>query len=197
MKVIGLTGGIGSGKSTVARKFNELGVPIYIADDRAKSLMVQNTEIIKGIVKIFGDEAYLDGQLNRAFIAGQVFSDKSLLQKLNNIVHPAVEKDFQSWILEESKSSAKYVIKEAAILFENGGYKKCDYTILVTAPKEERIQRVIERDHTNRQAVLDRIKNQWSDSKKVLLADFVIRNMDLKKTSLIINKIHNKIISSS
>ena len=197
MKVIGLTGGIGSGKSTVARKFNELGVPIYIADDRAKSLMVQNTEIIKGIVKIFGDEAYLDGQLNRAFIAGQVFSDKSLLQKLNNIVHPAVEKDFQSWVLEESKSSAKYVIKEAAILFENGGYKKCDYTILVTAPKEERIQRVIERDHTNRQAVLDRIKNQWSDSKKVLLADFVIRNMDLKKTSLIINKIHNKIISSS
>ena len=197
MKVIGLTGGIGSGKSTVARKFNELGVPVYIADDRAKSLMVKNPEIIKGIVKIFGDEAYLDGQLNRAFIAGQVFSDKSLLQKLNNIVHPAVEKDFQSWILEESKSSAKYVIKEAAILFENGGYKKCDYTILVTAPKEERIQRVIERDHTNRQAVLDRIKNQWSDSKKVLLADFVIRNMDLKKTSLIINKIHNKIISSS
>ena len=197
MKVIGLTGGIGSGKSTVARKFNELGVPIYIADDRAKSLMVQNTEIIKGIVKIFGDEAYLDGQLNRAFIAGQVFSDKSLLQKLNNIVHPAVEKDFQSWILEESKSSAKYVIKEAAILFENGGYKKCDYTILVTAPKEERIQRVIERDHTNRQAVLDRIKNQWSDSKKVLLADFIIRNKDLEETSLIVNKIHNKIISSS
>ena len=192
-----MTGGIGSGKSTVARKFNELGVPVYIADDRAKSLMVKNPEIIKGIVGIFGDEAYLDGQLNRAFIAGQVFSDKSLLQKLNNIVHPAVEKDFQSWILEESKSSAKYVIKEAAILFENGGYKKCDYTILVTAPKEERIQRVIERDHTNRQAVLDRIKNQWSDSKKVLLADFVIRNMDLKKTSLIINKIHNKIISSS
>ena len=197
MKVIGLTGGIGSGKSTVARKFNELGVSIYIADDRAKSLMVQNTEIIKGIVKIFGDEAYLDGQLNRAFIAGQVFSDKSLLQKLNNIVHPAVEKDFQSWILEESKSSAKYVIKEAAILFENGGYKKCDYTILVTAPKEERIQRVIERDHTNRQAVLDRIKNQWSDSKKVLLADFIIRNKDLEETSLIVNKIHNKIISSS
>ncbi|MAQ76139.1 MAG: dephospho-CoA kinase [Aquimarina sp.] len=197
MKVIGLTGGIGSGKSTVARKFNELGVPVYIADDRAKSLMVKNPEIIKGIVKIFGDEAYLDGHLNRAFIAGQVFSDKSLLQKLNNIVHPAVEKDFQSWILEESKSSARYVIKEAAILFENGGYKKCDYTILVTAPKEERIQRVIERDHTNRQAVLDRIKNQWSDSKKVLLADFVIRNMDFKKTSLIINKIHNKIISSS
>ena len=192
-----MTGGIGSGKSTVARKFNELGVPIYIADDRAKSLMVQNPEIIKGIVKIFGDEAYLDGQLNRAFIAGQVFSDKSLLQKLNNIVHPAVEKDFQSWILEESKSSAKYVIKEAAILFENGGYKKCDYTILVTAPKEERIQRVIERDHTNRQAVLDRIKNQWSDSKKVLLADFIIRNKDLEETSLIVNKIHNKIISSS
>ena len=197
MKVIGLTGGIGSGKSTVARKFNELGVPVYIADDRAKSLMVKNPEIIKGIVKIFGDEAYLDGQLNRAFIAGQVFSDKSLLQKLNNIVHPAVEKDFQSWILEESKSSAKYVIKEAAILFENGGYKKCDYTILVTAPKEERIQRVIERDHTNRQAVLDRIKNQWSDSKKVLLADFIIRNKDLEETSLIVNKIHNKIISSS
>lgn len=192
-----MTGGIGSGKSTVARKFNELGVPVYIADDRAKSLMVQNTEIIKGIVKIFGDEAYLDGQLNRAFIAGQVFSDKSLLQKLNNIVHPAVEKDFQSWVLEESKSSAKYVIKEAAILFENGGYKKCDYTILVTAPKEERIQRVIERDHTNRQAVLDRIKNQWSDSKKVLLADFIIRNKDLEETSLIVNKIHNKIISSS
>ena len=192
-----MTGGIGSGKSTVARKFNELGVPVYIADDRAKSLMVKNPEIIKGIVKIFGDEAYLDGQLNRTFIAGQVFSDKSLLQKLNNIVHPAVEKDFQSWILEESKSSARYVIKEAAILFENGGYKKCDYTILVTAPKEERIQRVIERDHTNRQAVLDRIKNQWSDSKKVLLADFIIRNKDLEETSLIVNKIHNKIISSS
>lgn len=196
MKIIGLTGGIGSGKSTVANMFQDIGVPVYIADDKAKRLMVDNTEIVNCIKQIFGNKAYEDGKLNRALIAQQVFSNKDLLNQLNDIVHPAVEEDFNIWVRQQ-EDTKKYVIKEAAILFENGGYKKCNFTILVTAPQEERIRRVITRDQTNRQAVLDRIRNQWSDAKKVLLSDFVIKNMDLKKTSLIINKIHNKIISNS
>ncbi len=191
VKVVGLTGGIGSGKSTVAKMFAKLEVPIYIADDEAKKLMHEDEEVKNQIVALLGEDSYVDNQLNRNYIADLVFNDKKLLEKLNAIVHPAVANHFLSW---KNKQESNYVIKEAAILFENGGYKKCDYTILVTAPEEIRINRVIKRDHTTKSKVLERLKNQWTDVQKIPLADFVIKNTDLEKTWLQVNKIHNKLI---
>lgn len=191
MKVVGLTGGIGSGKSTVAKMFAKLEVPIYIADDEAKKLMHENEEVKNQIVALFGEEAYVNNRLNRTYIADLVFNDKKLLEKLNAVVHPAVANHFLTW---KNTQESNYVIKEAAILFENGGYKKCDYTILVTAPEEIRINRVIKRDHTTKSKVLERLKNQWADVEKIPLADFVIKNTDLEKTWLQVNKIHNKLI---
>lgn len=191
MKVVGLTGGIGSGKSTVAKMFAKLEVPIYIADDEAKKLMHEDVEVKNQIVALLGEESYVDDQLNRTYIADLVFNDKKLLEKLNAIVHPAVANHFLSW---KNTQESNYVIKEAAILFENGGYKKCDYTILVTAPEEMRINRVMKRDHTKKSKVLERLKNQWTDIEKIPLADFVIKNTDLEKTRLQVTKIHNKLI---
>jgi len=191
MKVIGLTGGIGSGKSTVAKMFAELGVPIYIADDEAKKMMNEDAVIRKQIVDLLGVDSYIDDRLNRPYIADKVFNDKLLLEKLNSIVHPAVAKHFIAW---KNKQKSTYVIKEAAILFENGNYKQCDYTILITAPEEIRIDRVLKRDNTTKSQVLARLKNQWEDSKKIPLADYVIINTKLEETWLQVKKIHNKVI---
>ncbi|WP_299440527.1 dephospho-CoA kinase [uncultured Aquimarina sp.] len=191
MKVIGLTGGIGSGKSTVAKMFAKLGVPIYIADDEAKKMMNEDVNIKNQIKDLLGTKSYIKGELNRPFIADKVFNDKELLGKLNAIVHPAVATHFIAW---KNEQKSNYVIKEAAILFENGGYKQCDYTVLVTAPKETRIERVLKRDNTTKSQVLARLKNQWEDSKKIPLADFVIINTKLEETWLQVKKIHNKVI---
>ncbi|MDH7448275.1 dephospho-CoA kinase [Aquimarina sp. 2201CG14-23] len=190
MKIVGLTGGIGSGKSTVAKMFKKLGASIYIADDEAKKLMNEDDDVKKQILQLLGKESYVSGELNRPFIADKVFNDKSLLEKLNAIVHPAVANHFITW---KQKQKGAYVIKEAAILFENSGYKQCDYTILVTAPEETRIERVLKRDHTTRTQVLARLKNQWLDSKKIPLADFVIINTKLEETWLQVQQIHNKL----
>ncbi|WP_298541018.1 dephospho-CoA kinase [uncultured Aquimarina sp.] len=190
MKVIGLTGGIGSGKSTVAEMFAKLGVPIYIADDEAKKLMNEDISVKKQIVALLGVNSYTEQGLNRSFIADKVFNNKELLEKLNAIVHPKVATHFTKW---KNEQKFEYVIKEAAILFENGGYKRCDHTILVTAPKETRIKRVLKRDNTTRSQVLARLKNQWEDSEKIPLADFVIINTNLEETWLQIKKIHNKL----
>ncbi|MBQ4821163.1 dephospho-CoA kinase [Aquimarina sp. MMG016] len=190
MVIVGLTGGIGSGKSTIAKMFKQLGVSVYIADKEAKKLMNDDESIKKQIKALLGKEAYSKEELNRAYIASKVFNDKSLLEKLNSIVHPAVEKHFRNWV---SLQQGEYVIKEAAILFENDGYKHCDYTILVTAPEEIRIDRVLKRDHTTREEVLSRIKNQWDDMQKIPLADFVIHNNNLEETENQVGKIHRKI----
>ncbi len=191
MKVVGLTGGIGSGKSTVAKMFERLGVPIYIADDEAKKMMNKDSNVKKRIIDLLGKNSYVNDELNRPFIADKVFNNKELLEKLNSIVHPAVAAHFINW---KNEQISTYVIKEAAILFENGGYQQCDYTILVTAPEEIRIERVLKRDNTTRSQILARLKNQWEDSKKIPLADFVINNTELEETWLQVNKIHNKII---
>ncbi|MFC5044705.1 dephospho-CoA kinase [Aquimarina hainanensis] len=191
MKVVGLTGGIGSGKSTIANMFQDMGIAVYIADKEAKQLMNTDETLQAAIVDLLGEKAYQDGALNRAYIANKVFRDKALLEALNSIVHPAVAKDFNNW---KNKQKGQYVIKEAAILFENGGYKKCDYTILVVVPEEERIRRVMQRDNTTEEQVKDRMKNQWTDDQKVPFADFVIRNNNLKNTHDQVQKIHNKII---
>lgn len=190
MRIVGLTGGIGSGKSTVAKMFAEQGVAVYIADAEAKKLMVEDKLLKKQIINLLGEESYVKGELNRSYIADKVFNDQTLLQKINEIVHPAVAQHFNDWV---KKQEGTYVIKEAAILFENGGYKQCDYIILVTAPEEVRVQRVLKRDQTTRKSITDRLKNQWKDEKKIPLADAVITNVMLDDTWDQVHKIHREL----
>lgn len=192
MKIVGLTGGIGSGKSTIAKMFEKLGVPVYIADKEAKMLMHKNLALKQNIVNLLGEESYHEEGLNRKFIADKVFNDKQLLEALNKLVHPAVGKHFEEW---KNCQVGPYVVKEAAILFENEGYKKCDFTILVTAPQDIRVERVMKRDNVTREEVLSRIKNQWDDTQKIPLADFVIVNKELQDTECQVRKIHHKIRS--
>ena len=189
-KIVGLAGGIGSGKSKAAAYFSELGIPCYIADDRAKELMTSSITIQQAIINEFGAESYINGNLNRPFLASIVFKDTVLLATLNAIVHPAIASDFRSWLLEQNSI---YVIKEAAILFENGGAKLCDQVILVTAPKEIRVQRVIDRDKCTKEDVLERMSKQWSDAKKKPLADYIIENIEWKETSRQIEVLHQKL----
>lgn len=193
MKVIGLTGGIGSGKTTVANFFKELGIPVYIADDEAKSLMNTSTEVKSRIIGLLGEKAYPDGILDRKYVAAQVFNSPEKLEKLNSIVHPAVATDFENW---KNSQNSPYVIYEAAILFEKGGHKKCDAVILVTAPYEERIKRLKNRDKSSEEDIEARMKHQWSDSKKRKLADFEIKNLNLQKTREQVRKLHEIILIS-
>lgn len=190
-KLVGLTGGIGSGKTTVAKYFEELGVPVYIADLEAKALMNRSKVIRRKLIALFGNEAYVENTLNRPFIAQQIFNDKDLLNDINAIVHPKVASHFKRWV---NKQDSPYVISEAAILFENGSYKKYDYIITVTAPEHIRLQRVIKRDNSNKQKVEAIMANQWSDQEKIKRSDFVIENIDLEQTKIQVRKIHKKIL---
>ena len=185
-KIIGLTGGIGSGKTTIANEFQALGVPVYIADDEARKLM-QSMEVIDAIKIVFGDAIFDDNTLNRDKLAQIVFNDPDKLKQLNTIVHPAVKRHFAQWILNHS--DAPFIIYETAILFESGSYKNCDLIIMVTAPVETRIQRVMDRDKTSREQVLKRINVQWNDEKRVLKSDFVIKNTNIEETKSEIVKI--------
>jgi len=188
VKIIGLTGGIGSGKTTVAQLFSELGVPIYIADTEAKKLMDSSKVIRRKLVALLGEDAYSGTKLNRKFVADKIFNDKFLLDAVNAVIHPKVAAHFKKWV---SKQKATYVIKEAAILFENGSYKDCDKVILVTAPKQMRINRVMARDNTSKAEIEQRMNHQWSDEKKLKLADIIIENIDLKTTKNRVETIHN------
>lgn len=191
-KIIGLTGGIGSGKTTIVNYIASKGIPVYIADEGGRKVM-QKPEIINKISTLFEGCVLLEnGQLNREKIAALVFDNETLLKGLNSIVHPAVEQDFKEFI--KQNDNAQIIVKEAAILFESGAYKNCDVTILITAPREIRIKRVMKRDKINREAVLKRMKNQMSDDKKRLLADFVVQNIDLKQTYDKIDKIIEKVL---
>ncbi|SRX76088.1 dephospho-CoA kinase [Aequorivita antarctica] len=190
MKIIGLTGGIGSGKTTVAQLFSELGVPIYIADIEAKKLTDTSKVIRRKLISLLGEEAYKGPKLNRKFVADKIFNDKTLLEGVNAVIHPKVAAHFIKWV---SKQKATYVIKEAAILFENGGYKNCDLVILVTAPKAVRIARVRARDNASSIEIEQRMKNQWSDEEKQKLADIIIENIDLKTTREKVETIHNSL----
>lgn len=172
-KIIGLTGGIGSGKTTVAKKIQSLGIPVYFADDRAKILM-NDVQVAQQIKSIFGKDVYVNGILQRQVLANKIFKDKEKLAQMNAIVHPLVSNDFENWLYLHSKY--KVVVKEAAILFETGSYKNCDFTILVTAPQEVRIQRVMKRDGVSKEQILDRMNNQWRDEIKKNLADFIFIN---------------------
>jgi len=185
-KIIGLTGGIGSGKSTVANLFMSKGVPVYIADTEAKKLM-ESRNIITKITNYFGNDILVNSKIDRPKLAKLVFNNPSKLSELNNIVHPEVQKHFQNWL--KNKKDFPFVIKEAAILFETGGNKQCDKVITVVAPQELRIQRVKERDKVTREDVLERINNQWTDEMKILVSDFVIENIDIESTKSKVDEI--------
>lgn len=192
MKIVGLTGGIGSGKTTVAKMFSELGVPIYIADVEAKKLTNTSKIIRRELIKLLGERAYNETGINRAYVADKIFNDNDLLQAVNKIIHPRVAAHFKKWV---SKQTAAYVIKEAAILFENGSYKDCDSIILVTAPKTIRINRVLARDNSSKSEIEQRMNNQWSDEKKRKLAHVIIENIDLEATKKRVAEIHKSFIS--
>jgi len=175
MKKIGITGGIGSGKTTVCNIFKELGVSVFHADEVARNLQETNNYIRSGLKELFGETIYLtDGKLDRKKLAALIFNDVASRNKVNKLVHPVVKENFLDWA--DKHKTEDYIIYEAAILFETGYYKDFDYNILVTAEEDIRIQRVIKRDQTNREAVIERIKNQMPDHDKISLADFIIHN---------------------
>lgn len=193
MIVVGLTGGIGSGKTTVANMFETIGVPVYIADIEAKKIMNTSKVIKRKLIHLFGDKAYEAGKLNRPYLANLIFNDKTLLEKMNAIVHPRVAKHFTKWTL---KQKTPYVIKEAAILFENGGYKNCDFVVTVTAPKELRIERLLNREATTKEKIKAIMSNQWDDQKKVKLSNYIIENEDLEKTKQQVYAVHKSILKA-
>jgi dephospho-CoA kinase len=188
--VIGITGGIGSGKSTVVKMFSQFkNIAIYIADDEAKKLMNSSDEIKTQLISEFGEEVYINNELNKPYLANIVFNDKDKLGALNAIVHPVVNSHLQHFILQNSHK--KYVLYENAILFENGSNAFCDKIITVTAPEKIRIERVLKRDNSTIEAVTNRIKNQWSQSKKTLQSNYIIKNLTLTNIEEKILRIHN------
>ena len=192
--IVGLTGGIGSGKSSVAGFFKELGVPVYNSDEEAKLLMVESAEVKKAIIDLFGPSAYQKESLNKKLISQIVFQDKEKLKRLNEIVHPAVRRHFEHWVANQS---APYIIQETALIFENEMQDNYDVIILVTAPEDSRIERVIKRDNSSISQVKARIKNQLPDAKKVPLADYTIENIDLDKAQKAVHKIHKQLLSKA
>ncbi len=188
MIVVGLTGGIGSGKTTVANFFKGFNIPVYIADDEAKLLMATSKVIKRQLIALFGVGAYTDGnELNRQFLASKIFSDKSYLDQMNAIIHPKVAAHFNTWV---KKQQAPYVIKEAAIIFEYNNESYYDYIITVMANREQRISRVMKRDNTNKSKIEAIIRNQMSDQEKIEKSHYVIVNNNLKSTEEQVVKTH-------
>lgn len=192
--IVALTGGIGSGKTTIAKMFMNLGVPVYNSDQWAKKLMGSSKKLKKAITQLLGENAYSNEELNKKYISQTVFNNKVLLQELNEIVHPAVREHFSTWA---RKQDSPYVIQEAAIIFENNGYDFYDKIILVTAPIGLRMERVVSRDGASKEEVLARMNNQWPDQKKIGLSDFVIENIDLKTTEIEVENLHNVLLNLS
>ncbi len=197
MKKIGITGGIGSGKTTVCKIFESLDIPVYYADTEAKKIMTSNLSVKKQMKDLLGDQAfYNNGKPDRNYIASKIFNDKELLAKINEIIHPAVQLDADRWFeILKNEGKSKYCLKEAALLVETGSYKSLNSLIVVTCPEDIRIHRVMQRDKMKFDDVIKKVRNQWPEEDKVKLADFVIVNDG--KTSLIpqIWSIHNKLMS--
>ncbi|MFJ1429951.1 dephospho-CoA kinase [Capnocytophaga canimorsus] len=189
--IVGLTGGIGSGKTTIAKVFEGFGIPVFLSDNQAHKIVESDKEVIGQIKALFGEVAYTQGKYNRKYIAEIVFKDKGLLSKLNAIVHPAVARHFQDW---KANQKAPYVLIESAILFESGLYRYCDSIITIEAPEQERIERVIQREGCTREWVESRIKNQWSDSQRRALSDFIILNKNISEATLKAKEIHHNLM---
>lgn len=190
--VVGLTGGIGSGKTAVAKMFRALNVPVYNSDKEAKRLMKSSKKVRKAIIKLLGEDAYKGKKLNKTYISNSIFTNKGLLQKLNSIVHPVVKKHFSAWV---KKQNAPYVIQETAIIFENLSEDNYDKIVLVTAPKETRLERVMSRDGVSKKKVMERMSNQWDDYIKVKKSDYVIENIHLEDTKSEVIRIHNQLLA--
>lgn len=191
MKIVGLTGGIGSGKSTVARMFEMLNVPVYYADFEAKELLNNSESIKVGMRKLFGEKAYVDNVLNRAYIADIVFKDKVKLSALNALIHPKVRAHFLEWVAQQS---APYIIQENPLIFEKNQQDLFDKIIAVRADKDLRIQRVMARDKVSKEQVLDRMSNQMEDWEKTGSADYVIDNETLENSKIQVDQIHQKLL---
>lgn len=191
---VGITGNIGSGKTTVCKIFEVLGIPVFYADDEAKKVMIEDDVLIAGIKQAFGNESYFeDGSLNRKHIAGIVFNNKEELLKLNALVHPAVFRAFDKWVINQK--NVPYVLKEAALLFESDSYKMCDRSVLVTAPLDIRIQRVTQRDGITADEVKSRNDRQFSEEKKLAMANDVIINDDTQLVIPQVIKMHELYLS--
>ncbi len=191
MLKIGITGGIGSGKSMVAKVFEHLGIPVYNADTAAKSLMENDPALRASITELFGPEAYLNGTLNRSYISSLVFKDRSKLEALNALVHPATIKYGKDWM---NRQTTPYAIKEAALIFESGTQNELDYVIGVYAPQALRIHRVMQRDNVTREQVLQRMANQIEESVKMRLCDFVVVNDDQQLVLPQVLALHEKFL---
>lgn len=174
--------------------FQELGVPVYIADIEARKLTNRSKVIKRKLISLLGQEAFEDGELNRTFVANKVFKNSKLLEQLNSIIHPKVAAHFERW---KKKQQFPYCIKEAAILFENGSYSRNDLNILVVAPLDVRIRRLKARDNSTLQEIESRMSNQWSDDKKKELADIILLNTDLEQTRKRVAEIHNMLINKA
>lgn len=194
MLQVGITGGIGSGKSLVCRIFQSLGTPVYDADSRARALMNTDNVLVDQIKKEFGDAAYIDGSLNRKYIAEKAFGHPEKLKALDNLVHPRVALDYERWTKQQS---GPYVIKEAALLYEAGSYKTLDKIIVVSAPEELRIKRVMSRDpQRSEQMIRDIMKNQMPESEKLARADFIVVNDESRLVIPQVIAIHQRLLSS-
>ncbi|MGB3198725.1 MAG: dephospho-CoA kinase [Saprospiraceae bacterium] len=191
MLIVGLTGGIGSGKSTVAKIFNTIGIPIYNSDIEAKNLIHSNVELQKKLIAAFGEKTYINGSYNRAYIAEIVFQDKVKLKALNQIIHPYVFDDFDLW--RQHQTSA-YIIKESALLLDTVKQQTVHKVISVVAPEKIRIERVLQRDHTTIENVQARIKNQHSDEYLKMHSDFIINNYEPFKLIPQVITIHKQIL---
>ncbi len=191
MMKVSLTGGLGSGKTTVAKHFEKYGIPVFYADEEAKKITDESQEVKDALIKEFGEELYAGGKLNKPLLASIIFNDNVAIKTVNNIIHPAVKRAFDEWA---SRQNSSYVIEEAAIVFETGGYKFFDQNILVSAPKEMRIERVMKRSGWTREETLSRMKNQWDESHKLPLADFVILNDGTRPLEPQISEIHENLL---
>lgn len=191
---IGLTGGIGSGKSTVAHIFDVLGIPVYSADDASKRLMAEDPELKKNIINSFGKESYAGGELNRKYLSDQVFNDHKKIELLNSLVHPATIKDAEQWM---KKQNAPYIIKEAALIFESGSNKLFDFVIGVKSPLLLRIQRSIQRDNVTAEQVEARMKMQMDEEEKLSLCDFIIINDEKQMLIPQVLLLHEKFLAMS
>ena len=196
MLKIGITGGIGSGKTTVCKVFETLGIPVFYADVVAKQIMVVDPILISGVKEAFGPLSYLsDGGLNNKHIASIVFADPKELAKLNELVHPAVFRAFETWVADVN-DDVPYILKEAALLFESGSYKMCDQNILVIAPHQLKLDRVIARDSVTADQVTARMDKQFSDEQKLELADFVLHNNESKSVIAQVMELHKQFLNA-
>jgi dephospho-CoA kinase len=192
MKRIGLTGGIGSGKSFIAQIIEHMGYPVYYSDARAKELTKSNPTIKMGLISLFGEEVYEGNKLNAKLIASKIFHNDELRTKVNELIHPIVRADFENWALNQNSA---LVFNEAAILFETNSYRNFDATILVWAPTELKIERVMKRENCSREAVLVRMNKQWSDEDKRKLADYSILNDNQTPILIQLEAIINNLLS--